>query len=104
MTIENPQLVSAINELGFYLPQQVQQIPNTTEAGFRVYVIDTAKHTNIEALISAIENVSITSPPFYFQDDYDMGVFFEGFSFFLPTLITQDSDAPLPLFLIQLDL
>lgn len=104
MTIENPQLVSAINELGFYLPQQVQQIPNTTEAGFRVYVIDTAKHTNIEALISAIENVSITSQPFSFQDDYDMGVFFEGFSFFLPRLITQDSDAPLPLFLIQLDL
>lgn len=104
MTIENPQLVSAINELGFYLPQQVQQIPNTTEAGFRVYVIDTAKHTNIEALISAIENVSITSQPFYFQDDYDMGVVFEGFSLFLPMLITQDSDAPLPLFLIQLDL
>ncbi|WP_269494483.1 hypothetical protein [Acinetobacter baumannii] len=45
MKIENPQFVSAINELGFYLPQQVQQIPNTTEAGFRVYVIDTAKHT-----------------------------------------------------------
>jgi uncharacterized 2Fe-2S/4Fe-4S cluster protein (DUF4445 family) len=103
MTIENPQLVSAINELGFYLPQQVQQIPNTTEAGFRVYVIDTAKHTNIEGAISAIENVSITSQPFYFQDDYDMGVFW-GFSFFLPMLITQDSDAPLPLFLIQLDL
>ena len=30
MKIENPQFVSAINELGFYLPQQVQQIPNTT--------------------------------------------------------------------------
>lgn len=104
MKIENPQLVCAINEHGFYLSQQVQLIPNPTEVGFRVYVIDTAKHTDIEALLSAIAKISITSQPFYFQDDYDMGVFFEGFDFFWPTLITQDSDAPLPLFLIQLDL
>mgnify|MGYP003391542405 CR=1 FL=1 len=104
MKIENPQFVSAINELGFYLPQQVQQIPNTTEAGFRVYVIHTANPTTIEALISAIRSASITAQPSAVPLAYDMGVFFEGFSFFLPMLITQDSDAPLPLFLIQLDL
>lgn len=104
MKIENPQLVSAINELGFYLPQQVQQIQNTTDAGFRVYVVDTAKHFSLDALINAIAKVSITSQPFYFQDDYDMGIFFDGFGFFLPLLVTQDSDSPLPMFLIQLDL
>lgn len=104
MKIENPKLVSAINELGFYLPQQVQQILNATDAGFHLYMVDTAKHFSLDALLCAIEKVISTSQPFYFKDDYDMGVFVEGFDFFFPLLVTQDSDAPLPMLLIQLDL
>ncbi len=91
--------------LAFTCQQQVQQIPEHHEAGFRVYVIDTAKHTDIKALIHSYGECQYNFTALLFSKmNYRHGHVFEGFSFFLPMLITQDSDAPLPLFLIQLDL
>lgn len=99
--IENVQLLAEINSLGLYLPNQICEIENKNDNGFIIHYLNLDSSEDLLSLVKGIN--SNNSSPFYVQDDYDLGVFFDGWRHFSPNILTGTSDDPAYLFLIELD-
>lgn len=78
---------NTVNKHGFFLENQTHQIKNEHDAHYRLYVLFLENVYNVQQLELALSELQDKDTIIFFQDDYDLGVFLEGFTSVFPKII-----------------
>lgn len=76
-----------INQHEFFLENQIQDIQNDHESQYRLYVLKLINIDTVHQLECALAELKNNEPANHFQDDYDLGIFLEGFELVFPKIL-----------------